>query len=146
MRSRLSDYSILEVRSRIQKQSIINQIHTYFMYKFTVKGQPVPYKRTTQAAKFCAKYKVYQEYKDCVVAAFLSQCVGTWGYPKPLTSIKGQKTRVDIMIYFKNYAHGDGDNVLKAILDSLFANDKFCTGSYDYDYDKENPRVEITIS
>ena len=116
------------------------------MIKFIVHGQPVPYKRTTQAAKFCPKYKVYQEYKDRVVASFLDQCKGDWGYPKPLTTVKGVKTRVDIVIYFKNYAHGDGDNCYKAILDSLFANDKYCMGSYDFDYDAKNPRVEVQIS
>ncbi len=115
------------------------------MIKFVVNGQPVPYKRTTQAAKFCPKYKVYQEYKDRVVAAFLEQCKGDWGYPKPLTTVKGHKTRVDIKIYFKNYAHGDPSNVHKAIEDALFENDKFCSGSFDYFYDHENPRVEVNI-
>lgn len=116
------------------------------MIKFTVSGQPVPYKRTTQAAKFCAKYKAYQEYKDLVIAAFLEQCKGNWGYPKPLTTVKGHKTRVDIKIYFKNFAHGDGDNVFKAIADSLFACDKYVIGSFDFDYDAKNPRVEVRIS
>jgi hypothetical protein len=116
------------------------------MFEFTVYGQPVPYCRTTQAAKFSAKYKRYQQYKDCIVLAFLDQCKGDWGHPKPLTTVKGQKTKVDIVIYFKNYAHGDPSNIHKAIEDALFANDKYCSGSFDYFYDTINPRVEVTIS
>lgn len=116
------------------------------MLKFTVNGQPVPYKRTTQAAKFCPKYKVYQQYKDRVIASFLEQCKGDWGCPKPLTTVKGQKTKLDIKIYFKNFAHGDPSNIHKGIEDALFANDKYCAGSFDYDYDAKNPRVEVRIS
>ncbi len=78
--------------------------------------------------------------------AFLDQCKGDWGHPKPLTTVKGQKTKVDIVIYFKNYAHGDPSNIHKAIEDALFANDKYCSGSFDYFYDTINPRVEVTIS
>jgi len=114
--------------------------------KFVVLGQPRPYLRTTQKAKFCPKYKVYQQYKDRIVAAFLDQCKGDWGCPKPLTTVRGQKTKVDIMIYFKNYAHGDPDNIFKACADSLFSCDKYVCGSFDYFYDAKNPRVEITIS
>jgi hypothetical protein len=116
------------------------------MLKFIVSGQPVPYKRTTQSAKFNPKYKVYQQYKDRVVASFLDQCKGNWGCPKPLTTVRGRKTKVDIVIYFKNYAHGDPDNIFKAIADSLFTCDKYICGSFDYFYDANNPRVEITIS
>ena len=116
------------------------------MLKFTVLGSPVGYKRTTQkGCRFDKGYKRYQAYKDHVIASFLDQCSGAWGDPKPLTTEKGSKTYVSIKIYFKNYVHGDPDNVAKAINDSLFATDKFVSGSYDFDYDKENPRVEIQI-
>lgn len=118
------------------------------MIKFVVNGQPVPYKRTTQAAKWDNEdYQRYQAYKDLVVNSFLGQCAGDWGIPKPLTSVQGQKTRVDIMIYFNpdDMRHGDPDNCMKAILDSLFVNDKFVAGSFDFDYDR-NPRIEVTIS
>ncbi len=114
---------------------------------FVVPGHPVGYKRTTQeGCKFDAGYKRYQEYKDSVVSAFLDQVPGNWGHPKPLTTTKNQKARVDTFIYFKSGIHPDPDNVQKAILDSLFKSDKYCAGSFDYDYDKENPRVEVTLS
>ena len=117
------------------------------MLKFTIIGQPIGYKRTTQRGKFCDEdYHRYQAYKSHVVNCFLEQCTGDWGHPKPLTTVKGQKTRVDIMIYFKDFTHGDSDNITKAILDSLFAIDKFCSGSFDFDYDAVNPRVEVVIN
>jgi Endodeoxyribonuclease RusA len=103
------------------------------------------YTRTTQRAKYSRSYRRYMDYKDAVVAAFLEQVPGEWGHPKPLTTTKGSKTRVDIKIYFKNFVHPDGDNVFKACLDSLFACDKYCSGSYDFGYDAKNPRVEVRI-
>lgn len=117
------------------------------MLKFTIHGHPVPYKRTTQAgARFDKGYKRYQAYKDHVVASFLAQCAGDWGTPKPLTTTKETKTKVIIMIYFRNGVHGDSDNVFKAIADSLFACDKYVIGAFDFSYDKANPRVEVGIS
>lgn len=114
---------------------------------FVVFGKPVGYKRTTQAgARFDAGYKRYQRYKDAIAASFLSQVPGDWAGTKPLTTVKGEKTRVDIKIYFCDYTHGDPDNILKAILDALFECDKFVCGSFDFFYDKQNPRVEVTIT
>ena len=116
------------------------------MLSFIVKGIPIGYKRTTQRAKYCESYKRYQQYKDLVVLSFLEQCAGDWGASKPLTTVKGQKTRVDIKIYFKDFTHGDPDNVFKAIADSIFEVDKYVCGSFDYFYDRTNPRVEVKIS
>ena len=114
---------------------------------FTVRGNPVPYCRTTQAgARFDKGYKRYQVYKDCVVASFLAQCKGDWGSPKPLTTTKENKTEVKIMIYFQNGKHGDPDNVFKGIADALFTCDKYVYGSFMFDYDQKNPRVEVEIN
>ena len=113
---------------------------------FTVYGNPVGYKRTTQAGcRFDPGYKRYQAYKQQVVDAFVDAFGGDRG-SKPLTTVRGEKTRVDIVIYFKDYTHCDPDNCAKSVNDSLFVNDKFCYGSYDFFYDKLNPRIEITIS
>lgn len=114
---------------------------------FTVPGHPVGYKRTTQAGcKFDAGYKRYQAYKASVVAAFLDQCPGEWGHPKPLTTTRASRTRVSVMIYFKNGVHADPDNCFKAIADSLFACDKYVLGDFDFDYDSINPRVKVTLA
>ena len=113
---------------------------------FTVYGNPVGYKRTTQAGcKFDKGYKRYQAYKQTVINAFVEKYGGDRN-TKPLTTVRGEKTRVDIKIYFRDYTHGDPSNVHKGIEDALFANDKYCCGSFIFDYDKINPRVEITIS
>lgn len=116
------------------------------MLKFTVKGNPIGYTRTTQRAKYCDRYKRYQQYKDSVVLAFLEQCKGDWGANKPLTTVKGSKTKMDIMIYFKDLTHGDPDNIFKAIADSIFEVDKYVCGSFDFAYDRDNPRVEVAIA
>jgi Holliday junction resolvase RusA-like endonuclease len=114
---------------------------------FTVPGHPVGYKRTTQAGcKFDAGYKRYQAYKAEVVVAFLDQCPGDWGHPKPLTTTRASRTRVSVMAYFKNGVHPDIDNVQKAVQDALFVCDKYCSGNFDFDYDPVNPRVEVTLT
>jgi len=114
---------------------------------FIIRGQPVPYKRTTQNAKWTdEQYHRYQAYKDAIVIAFLEQCQGDWGSDKPLTTVRGQKTRVDLKIFFADYKHGDPDNIFKAYADALFVCDKYVSGSFDFWYDAENPRVEVSIS
>jgi len=116
------------------------------MLKFTVLGSPVGYTRTTQkGCRFDKGYKRYQAYKDHVIASFLDQCSGGWGNPKPLTTNKENHCYLSIQIYFRNYIHPDPSNVHKAVEDALFDCDKYCSGRFDFDYDKENPRVEIQI-
>lgn len=115
--------------------------------RYTVKTNinPVPYKRTTQRAKFADKeYKKYQQWKLKVVGEFIKEFKT---YPHRVFEPK-TKYYVDIIIYYKDKTHGDSDNVFKGILDAIFAkplNDKYICGSMDYFYDKENPRVEITF-
>lgn len=118
------------------------------MIEFIVKVynmNPVPYTRTTQRAKFSATYKKYQEWKKNVVAAFVNK---TGKLPHQILS-KDKKYRVDVVSYFKDKKHGDPDNIAKSVNDSIFQaplNDKYVCGSYDFDYDKLEPRVEIKIS
>ena len=106
---------------------------------------PVPYKRTTQKQKWRDdEYHKYQRWKAAVVAAFAKS---TGKLPHQVLK-KGQKYFVTTMIFFKDKRHGDPDNVHKGINDAVFAapmNDKYVAGSYDFDYDPERPRVEITI-
>jgi len=117
------------------------------MLRFVVKGKPIGYKRTTQAgARFDEGYKRYQCYKATVVESFLAQCPGDWGEPKPLTTDRNNRTGVRVVMFFPDYKHPDPDNVFKAIADSLFRCDKFVFGSFDFAYDKVNPRVEVEIN
>lgn len=117
------------------------------MIKFTVNHDtnPVPYKRTTQRQKFTDDgYKVYIAWKQKVILAFAS----TFGKLPHQILKKDTKYYVNIIAYYKDKKHADTDNVAKGINDSLFSkplSDKFVAGSYDFFYDKENPRVEIEI-
>ena len=113
---------------------------------FSISGHPVGYMRTTQAGcKFDRQYRRYQEYKSKVNAAFRDQVSGKWGEKKPLTTTEKSRTHVSIKIYFKNRIHCDPDNCFKAIADSLFECDKYVSGDFDFDYDKDNPRVEVWL-
>lgn len=102
---------------------------------------PVPYKRTTQKAKFVDKdYQRYQSYKNAIICAFI-QKVGK--HPHKLL-IGTNKWVVDVLVTYKDKRHGDTDNVAKGINDALFVNDKYVAGSYDYMYGDVG-RVEVTI-
>ena len=106
---------------------------------------PVPYKRTTQKQKFVDKeYKKYQEYKNLIITEFIKKykC-----FPHKLLKNK-TKYYVNVTAYYKDFTHGDTDNIAKGVNDALFSkplSDKYVAGSYDYFYDKENPRLEIAI-
>ena len=61
---------------------------------------------------------------------------------------KDKKYFVDVVCYYKDKKHGDTDNVAKGVNDALFAkplSDKYIAGTYDYYYDKENPRLCVRI-
>jgi Holliday junction resolvase RusA-like endonuclease len=112
---------------------------------FTVKSSsnPVPYKRTTQKAKWTdTEYKKYQEWKSKIMRDFIT------AFKKFPHQIFKPKTKyyVEIIVYYKDKTHGDTDNVYKGVLDAIFVkplNDKYIAGSMDYFYDTKNPRVEI---
>lgn len=112
---------------------------------YTDGKNPVPYKRTTQRQKFVDEgYKKYISWKNKVVADFVKSFSR---YPHQVMS-KDRKYYVDIKAFYKDRTHGDTDNVAKGINDALFQkplNDKYIAGSYDFDYDKKSPRVEINI-
>jgi hypothetical protein len=96
------------------------------------------------------------------VVGFLVDCLENGGLPylssgekleafarinarKPPLDTKKRKVQLNCMIYFKNNAHGDPENVRKGIMDALFVNDKHVIGYYDYDIDPEAPRVEVEL-
>lgn len=117
------------------------------MIKFTIPTQKnaVPYMRTTQKQKYRDKnYPRYLAWKAYVRTRFIQK---TNKYPHQVFK-KNQKYYMDIKIYFYDKTHGDSDNVYKGINDALFnepLNDKYIAGSFDFFYDKENPRVEVSI-
>lgn len=117
------------------------------MIEFTVStgDNPVPYKRTTTRQKYKdPDYQKYYMWKNIVISRFAL----TYKKMPPMILKKDQKYYVDVMIYFKNKKHGDPDNIAKGINDAIFVkplSDKYVAGSYDFAYDKENPRVEIKI-
>lgn len=121
-------------------------------FKFTVLGNPVPYKRMTQgqvklmripyhklrlaSVKVVDGIKRYLDYKDIVRYSAIKE---------KFERAPKEKVYLHVMIYFKNKAHGDPENVRKGIQDALFEQDKYVAGSVDFDYDADNSRCEIVI-
>jgi hypothetical protein len=104
------------------------------------KGNPVPYKRTTQASKWSPEYQKYVMWKAHVQKAFAKKRLVSerqadnlnfLKHGKPLDFGK-KKINVTVMISFVNDHHGDPDNVLKGINDALFVNDKYVACSVDF--------------
>ena len=106
---------------------------------------PIPYKRTTQKQKFKdTDYQRYTVWKQVILAEFI-KAFGK--YPHAIFE-KNKKYYVDVKAFYKDRNHADTDNVAKGVNDAIFQkplSDKYVAGSYDFDYDKENPRVEIEI-
>lgn len=114
------------------------------IYKFEIAGleyNPVPYKRTTQRAKFVSKdYKKYLEWKTLLGDTF---CASNPDAPKRIIR-RGKDWHavpelsgayfVETVAIYKDKTHGDTDNVAKGVLDALFKNDKYVSGSYRYEY------------
>ena len=119
---------------------------------FIIGGDPVPYLRMTQGEvklmripdhklrpgglRIKTAIRRYFAYKDRVHIAAWAKRVD----PEP----KG-KTYLNVMIYFRNRRHADPENVRKGIQDAIFSKDKMVAGGVDFDYDHENPRVEISV-
>ena len=120
-------------------------------------GNPIPYLRTTQASQWTDKTKRYQEWKGYVVSQFIDLIqampkeermrfadIVNLVDRKPIKAMKN-KIVMDMMIYFKDDTHADCDNIFKGVSDSLFMNDKYVAGSFDYKK-AESGKVEITIT
>jgi len=124
-------------------------------FKFIVEGQPVPYTRTTQKQKWVDKrWQKYIDYRAKIQVAFFKSvethpmkkyfATSMVTKNKPLDT-KETKIYVSIKMFFANRQHGDPDNIMKGILDALFVSDKYCAGTFDFEYDKDAPRVEVKI-
>ena len=88
-------------------------------------GNPLGYTRTTTRQKWDPKYVNYQQYKQWVVKQYWNRMKGVLEpsmEPHPFNgNVRG---KVYLNIAFSSERHADPDNVGKAILDALFANDK----------------------
>ena len=88
---------------------------------------PVPYKRTTQRAKFVSEdYKKYCAWKKLLATKLRKQ--------NGVTPALRGRYYVEVVATYKDKTHGDTDNVAKGVNDALFANDKYVSGSYDFKY------------
>jgi len=124
---------------------------------FDKDGNPIPYTRTTQKAKYTsARYARYKQWISWVQGAFLQQNPDHTGlgkyslmmfrHRKPILLAEGISAKVDILIKWKDKKGGDGDNVYKGILDALFINDKWVRGSYDWALSEDKKGlVEVQI-
>ncbi len=137
--------------------------YRYRVYTWTVRGQPIPAPRLTQAS---ARHPViprgYYAFKQAVRTALLDAyrtdpmlASTIVGYGWPFRFVDGRSGAVAICEYALHMAraktgtcrHGDPDNIAKAILDALFGDDRhvlprcmtLTCGSLD-------PRVEITLT
>lgn len=117
-----------------------------------VKGNPVPYLRMTQGQVKLMRIPDHKlspkglEVKN-KIRRYLNwkEFVNDHTYGMDFERSPKTKIYLDVFIYFGNKKHADPENVRKSIQDSIFKNDKMVAGNVDFDYDKENPRCEITI-
>lgn len=137
--------------------------------KFTVvgnqedpKGNPVPYHRSTQRAKFSPDHQRYIAYKEHVRDAFEAERK-LWGIPpigkvnlkkvrelltKSIHPIMGSvRGRVVIWAFFghKPCRHGDPDNIGKGILDALFADDSHVDLETHHACGHVEPKVDVVV-
>lgn len=86
---------------------------------------PVPYVRTTHRAKWVNKsYLRYRKFAELVQRVFCLQNNLIYDKGPP---IKGRCFYgIDVLVGFKSGNHGDLDNIVKGLLDSLFEQDKGC--------------------
>jgi hypothetical protein len=114
--------------------------YQYERYSWTVKGQPIPAPRLTQAtARHPVIPRGYYEFKAAVVAALLDTYPGEQLFGRnmglcghPLRFREGRTDVTAIVEYSlwmrqtkkQTCTHGDPDNIAKAILDALFVDDR----------------------
>jgi len=106
-------------------------------------GNAVPY--TTQTHREARSRRDpqvarYQDYKKWL----------EWQVEPHIKGIIRKPTHLDLPILhvhavFKDRRHGDPSNVRKGVEDAIYKQDKYVTGGVTIAYDKDNPRVVITI-
>lgn len=129
---------------------------------FTVEGNPkdpkgnaVPKLKMTGRQHWTPKAQNYVAWKKTVASACSRELDRLGVYAdwydrfaevKPIQTGK-EKIRMDIMIRWKNHAHGDPENIYGSLADAIFKQDKYLAGSFDFE---EKPtgagEVEIKIT
>lgn len=118
----------------------------------TINGNPITKKNHSQIIKvgnrrMLVPSKQYKEYER----DFVVQCIESWAYNKNLS----KRLNIACVYYMKTRRKVDLTNLLSATMDCLVKakviEDDNCKIAYSHDgsrvfYDKENPRVEITIT
>ena len=111
-------------------------------------GNAVPYTSQAHEAKGSRKHgqvKRYKVYKHWLAWTLASLKIADPRIKDIKQPKKGEKVYLYVHIYFRDYTHGDPENVRKAIQDAIYGQDKYVAGCVDFGYDKERPRVVITI-
>lgn len=117
-----------------------------------VKGNPIPYTRTTQKSKWSDKYQRYQEWKGYVVKALLQSRPPFMGEMTRRIALKGKplgkqfRGKIETTIFFGNETHCDPDNVVKGIADALFENDKHVDVATSHSCGASEPKVMVTLT
>lgn len=138
--------TLTEVVQR-RAESLVN----FKNFSFTVPGRPVGYIALGPKPNWKA-YKKYIAYSDLV-----REEAGRAGLATPLMATRECPVIVNTVAYFRNGTHPDPGNVQKGVCDALFyiprktkkkgAGDKYTGGAFVPPlYDKENPRVEVTVA
>lgn len=134
------------------------------IFEFTIygnqenpEGNPIPYHRSTQGAKWNPEHKRYLAWKT-----FVAREAKNAGLVPELTNeakiyyarhntpphpVQGNPHgRVEANIFFGNEAHADPDNIVKGILDAVFRSDKHIDVCTHHSCGNSRPRVGVKIT
>jgi len=75
-----------------------------------LKGNPIPYHRTTRGARFSKEHRRYEAWKSNVLSC---------SSRKAKFDLSERYCKVEMDIEWKDEGHADGDNVVSAIVDRV---------------------------
>ena len=128
----------LEIENGVNYTASREQTFTIIGNYKNPEGNPIPYQRLTQMTKRYARGEKYATWKAYVAKSFIDSLernernayernIALTG--KPITVENHETATIEITNHFKGQSHGDPDNILKGIIDALFADDKYCDGA-----------------
>lgn len=134
------------------------------VYQFVIQGNPddpngnpMPKLKLTKGQHWHPRVKKYVAWRGHVQESFLRElslsgdilyhevCKAIAMNLRPLQTSKQNKMTMDIVIHWKNDAHGDPENVFGSIADALFDQDKFLYGSFAEGDSRGEGKVEVVI-